>query len=360
MLNKQQQLLNKKNAWFWTEEINSEIYDKNINWPKISIVTPSYNQGQFIEETIRSILLQNYPNLEYIIIDGGSNDNTVEIIRKYEKDITYWVSESDEGQSHAINKGLKKCNGEIFNWINSDDYLEKDALYHIGKAFAENKNTDVVCGYINIFENKNKKIKKHYRMYIGKDAEDTFFNYLINQPGTFWNLKTIIKIGGINQTLNFIFDLEVWWRYLAIYGQEKVMKIPNLICNFRFHYASKQGHLSKKFDNERYSLYRSLCKTCNVPEYILKLMPLPDISLKFSYNYGLSKFISCQSVLLHFSKRYYMKLNAKNMYNETKNTIKLLIKNNMFILNCQNIKLIFKYFIIPKKILLMFKKYKTK
>ena len=91
-------------------------------WPRISIVTPSFNQGQFIEETIRSILLQGYPNLEYIIIDGGSTDESVEIIKKYEPWLTYWVSEKDRGQAHAINKGLERCTGEILAYINSDDY----------------------------------------------------------------------------------------------------------------------------------------------------------------------------------------------------------------------------------------------
>jgi glycosyltransferase involved in cell wall biosynthesis len=91
--------------------------------PKISILTPSYNQGQYIEQTIQSILSQNYPNLEYIVIDGGSTDNTVEILKKYDQHITYWVSEKDRGQSHAINKGIEKCTGVLFNWLNSDDYL---------------------------------------------------------------------------------------------------------------------------------------------------------------------------------------------------------------------------------------------
>ena len=100
----------------------------DANYPRISIVTPSYNQGQFIEQTIRSVLLQNYPNLEYIIIDGGSTDNTVETIEKYEQYITYWVSEPDRGQSHAINKGFARCTGEIMAWLNSDDLYLPSAL----------------------------------------------------------------------------------------------------------------------------------------------------------------------------------------------------------------------------------------
>jgi glycosyltransferase involved in cell wall biosynthesis len=104
-------------------------------YPKISIVIPSYNQGKYLEETILSVINQNYPNLEYVIIDDGSTDNSVEIIKKYEKYLTYWVSEKDNGQSDAINKGLKKCTGEIFNWLNSDDYLETNALFKIAEAY---------------------------------------------------------------------------------------------------------------------------------------------------------------------------------------------------------------------------------
>ena len=97
-------------------------------WPRISVVTPSFNQGEFIEETIRSILLQGYPNLEYIVMDGGSTDNSVEIIKKYSPWLSYWISEPDAGQSDAINRGLKQASGDFATWINSDDLLCKNAL----------------------------------------------------------------------------------------------------------------------------------------------------------------------------------------------------------------------------------------
>lgn len=146
-----------KSNWPWTEETDPGVYTAEIQWPRISIVTPSYNHGLYIEETIRSILLQNYPNLEFIIIDGGSTDNTVEIIKKYEQWLTYWVSEKDRGQTHAINKGLLKCTGEIFNWINSDDLLAKNSLYKLAKVFLENNKPDVICGYTNIFHPMGKQ-----------------------------------------------------------------------------------------------------------------------------------------------------------------------------------------------------------
>ncbi len=97
-----------KEGWPWTSGEVKDFKKVNIEFPKVSIITPSYNQGQFIEETIRSVLLQDYPNLEYIIIDGGSNDGSVDIIKKYEPWLTFWVSEKDAGQSHAINKGIEK------------------------------------------------------------------------------------------------------------------------------------------------------------------------------------------------------------------------------------------------------------
>lgn len=122
-----------RTGWPWTEEsqpLPERMLD-NSEWPRISIVTPSYNYGHFIEETIRSVLLQGYPNLEYIIIDGGSTDNTVEIIKKYEKYITYWVSEPDEGQTDAINKGFQQCTGKIFAWLNADCSYTISALQKV-------------------------------------------------------------------------------------------------------------------------------------------------------------------------------------------------------------------------------------
>ena len=137
-----------KTGWPWTVETPPvpPVRPDGSAWPRISIVTPSYNQGQFIEETIRSVLLQGYPDLEYMIIDGGSTDQSVEIIRKYEPWLTYWVSERDRGQAHAINKGLEHCNGRVFNWINSDDYLTPKSLSVVGNHFS--LSTDIVSGSV--------------------------------------------------------------------------------------------------------------------------------------------------------------------------------------------------------------------
>ena len=112
--------LTNKIGWPWSSEnsVDAQVSLVDREYPKITVLTPNYNYGHYLEETIRSVLLQGYPNLEYIIIDGGSTDNSIEVIKKYESWLTYWVSEPDRGQTHAINKGLEKATGEIFNWIN--------------------------------------------------------------------------------------------------------------------------------------------------------------------------------------------------------------------------------------------------
>lgn len=129
-----------KVGWPWDSQLPelSAVMNDGRDWPKISIVTPSYNQGQFIEETIRSVLLQGYPNLEYIVIDGGSTDNSLEIIQKYEPWLRYWISEPDEGQADAIHKGFQRASGDLLAWQNSDDFYQLGAFQRIAEFFLGN------------------------------------------------------------------------------------------------------------------------------------------------------------------------------------------------------------------------------
>jgi len=137
-----------KTGWPWPEgsEPLPERMPDGSEWPMISIVTPSYNQAPFLEETIRSVLLQGYPNLEYIIIDGGSTDGSVDIIKKYEPWLSYWESEKDRGQSHAINKGWKISSGAFLSWINSDDVLKPQSLFRVMEQFENHASAGLIYG----------------------------------------------------------------------------------------------------------------------------------------------------------------------------------------------------------------------
>ena len=126
-------------------------------WPKISIVTPSYNQAEYLEQTIRSVLLQRYPNLEYIIMDGGSTDGSVEIIRKYQEWITFWTSEEDQGQTDAIQKGFSRSTGSILAWLNSDDIYFPGALVAMAQAHLLSPRT-VLLGKVQNFSGIKNKI----------------------------------------------------------------------------------------------------------------------------------------------------------------------------------------------------------
>jgi glycosyltransferase involved in cell wall biosynthesis len=257
-----------RQGWPWTEGVNPNIYASRKKWPKISIITPSYNQGQYIEETILSVINQGYPNLEYIIIDGGSTDDTVNIIKKYEKDLTYWVSEPDRGQSHAINKGLSVATGELFNWLNSDDLLAEDSLFTIGSCFAEEQ-TNVLCGFCNQFEGVISNTMYHYQMGICKSAEETIVAHGMNQPATFYKLEIVRSLGGINESLLYVMDLELWFKYLLTYGLENIKVSNKTLAHFRLHKESKSVGQISKMVLEESRLYYTLFSQTPICKIIL-------------------------------------------------------------------------------------------
>lgn len=192
-----------KTGWPWDEEVSPTIYEEHIDWPKITVVSPSYNQGIYLEETIRSVLMQNYPNIEYIIMDGKSNDSSVEVLNQYDQWVSYWESEKDNGQSHAINKGFSLADGEIYCWINSDDYFTKGALHKVASTFLNSKAEFV---YGNCLDLKDGIFKP----YIPSFVIDRYLPIpSLPQPSTFWS-KNIHQ--PIWEELHCTLDFELWMR----------------------------------------------------------------------------------------------------------------------------------------------------
>lgn len=244
----------------WTEETPPQYIEKNL--PKISIITPSFNQGKFIEETIRSVLLQGYPNLEYIIIDGGSTDETLEIIEKYSDFITYWVSEPDEGQSHAINKGLAKATGEVFNWLNSDDYYLPNALLILGQYFADHQDTNVFCGQLKS-ENSSKKINTIGGLSMGKTVEESLTSWYFYQPSTFFRLSVVRQLNGVSNELFFCMDLELWINYLTHFGHKGIVESDIFLAVFRLHENAKTSNSHYIRYTDHINILLSLMDSCD-------------------------------------------------------------------------------------------------
>ncbi len=202
-----------RTGWPWNSE--PPLVTSDEPWPRVTIVTPSFNQGMFLEETIRSVLLQGYPNLEYIVIDGGSTDESVEIIRKYEPWLEHWESERDRGQSHAINKGFARATGEIVAWINSDDVYYPGAIFTAVEAFKHEPNAGFVHSDCSIIDTKSRvsgsieHTPRTLPMMIGDGN-------CIAQPTAFMRRSALRQVGPMREDLHMVMDYELWIRLLRV------------------------------------------------------------------------------------------------------------------------------------------------
>jgi glycosyltransferase involved in cell wall biosynthesis len=231
-----------KTGWPWTKESPSlpgQMSDGRP-WPKISIVTPSFNQGNFLEQTIRSVLLQGYPNLEYIIIDGGSSDDSPKIIARYEPWLTYAVSEPDRGQAHALNKGFARCSGDLLSWINSDDYLLPNVLALLARVYVQNPRTillgDVIDfadsgGFVQVIHQKNITLQNmvdKWRLYTLTEGW--------GQQGTYVPYSLYQEVGDLDESLRYVFDRDWMCRLLQI-APVYYLGVP--VASYRKHPTSK-------------------------------------------------------------------------------------------------------------------------
>lgn len=236
-------LASERRGWPWeaTQSSQSTMISDQQTWPRISIVTPSYNQGQFIEETIRSVLGQNYPNLEYIIIDGGSTDQTVEIIRRYETFLAYWQSEPDGGQAAAINYGFTKATGEILTWLNSDDLLCSGALYAVAQAWLQKTPCHFLTGYGYYVSADRSQL-----LTIMQAGNYSFFKLLqfcrgnfLPQPAVFFSRTAFQEVNGLDEKLFYTMDLDLWLRLRLKYP---LYYAPICLAQLRAHAQAKTWH----------------------------------------------------------------------------------------------------------------------
>ena len=200
-------------------------------FPRISIITPCFNSGAYLEETILSVLEQNYPNLEYIIIDGGSSDNTLNIVKKYEKKLTYWESEKDNGMYDAIQKGFCKSTGEILAWINADDIYHKKAFFIISEIFENYQNINWVVGAAGFWDESGRGV------HVGASKRFTRYDFLmgdykfIPQESCFFR-RSLYKTAGscMNTALRYAGDFELWLRF---FRHDELYVVDALIAGYR-------------------------------------------------------------------------------------------------------------------------------
>jgi glycosyltransferase involved in cell wall biosynthesis len=254
-----------KRGWPWTPRGKFKYASRTAHeWPRITVITPSYNQGQYLEETIRSVLLQGYPNLEYFLFDGGSKDNSVEIIEKYRPFLSYAISEKDRGQSHAINKGMTRATGDILGWVNSDDRYVPGTLGRVAQAFERNPDSVAVHGDRIMIDSLGDVC--------GWTCLPPFDpargEYTICSETMFWKRSAMEAVGILREDLQFAMDLEFFCR-LQKYGP--LTKINRFLGCFRCHALSKSSTIMEVGEREARCEWRRLFGT-DVPEYKASLV----------------------------------------------------------------------------------------
>jgi glycosyltransferase involved in cell wall biosynthesis len=259
-----------KQGWPWTEETSPlpEFGEDGRVWPLISVVTPSYNQGEFIEETIRSVLLQGYPNLEYIVTDGGSNDGSVEIIKKYHRWLTYWTSEKDHGQADAINKGLDRASGVLANWLNSDDLLYLGALKRVAAAYFEDENALLYNGSALRIDAAG----TYGSPYAANElcAESAFEGKIpLPQPAIFFKRESWLQHGKL-KSFYYAMDTDLFFSCIVSGHARTVTGHPLALMRIHGEAKTAKSEALKPMFMERFEIFSALSRDPHIPTRIKK------------------------------------------------------------------------------------------
>jgi glycosyltransferase involved in cell wall biosynthesis len=247
-------VVSNRTGWPWDQPVSSlpPIMPNGRPWPRITVVTPAYKQADFLEETMRSVLLQGYPNLEYMVIDDESPDHTPEVIRKYEPWLAYTTRQPNGGQPNAVNNGFRRSTGEIMSWINSDDILLPRALERIATAFVTDPNVKVVCGFRKEIDRDSRVIRKQAIVNPRKrDLERCCF---IAQETVYWRREVWEKAGPLDESFGYALDYEYWHRLLSL-GYEFHL-LPYYLGCIRLHPESKGATLAKVRDADLNRIYK--------------------------------------------------------------------------------------------------------
>lgn len=205
--------------------------------PLISVVTPSYNQAPFLEDTLRSVASQNYPQTEHIVVDGGSTDGSVDIIRRHAPQLRHWVSERDRGQSHAINKGLAMAQGDVLAWLNSDDTYLPGALHAVGGFFAEHPDVDLVYGDFVYTDVAGRPMRRRH-VFRTMAYETLLYHDYLGQPAVFFRRSLFEKVGPVDESLHYCMD---WDLFLRMWRVCTPRHLPTVLATYRLDHAAKSN-----------------------------------------------------------------------------------------------------------------------
>ncbi len=254
-----------KSGWPWT--VAPRRPTKQAPAPRITVVMPSLDQGEFLEAALRSVLLQGAPGLELIVVDGGSRDGSVDILRRYEPWLSYWTSEPDRGQAHAINKGFERATGDVVGWLNSDDLLLPKTLERIAVAFLRHDDVSVVCGFRKVIDASGAFVRNWVR-------DPPTAHYLrhyccVAQETVYWRRTVLEELGPLDESFGYALDYDYWLRMLAA-GYE-LTPLPHYLGAFREHPGSKTTNRLDLYHREMHRIYRRYDMGINEEEVQRKL-----------------------------------------------------------------------------------------